>query len=305
MPIVALAILIIFLIDRAILFLLTPYGVLVGKQNVDVVFTELPALLFFSIYSMIVIRWAEVYYYTKKLKSLKQFSRFQFYFIILNVSMYAAFIILISTFFALHNSQAVNCIHPHSSKTAQSIIAIVYKIYFLVISVTLIIGFCAYGFKIIFVLKKTDMANQRARRFLWLGAVTIICSMCLLAQAINMIVGSYDSNRPLTFQLIFVLVTEIVPSIIFIILWSKGSIFTTAKNIIYKSPKQRTSSTTADGSSHSKSTNTPKDSSMRNSHVLSSDSSEEESNTVSLASVPNGTVPIRLDDSETISLSEH
>jgi len=257
---------------------------------------------------MIVIRWAEVYYYTKQLRSLKQYSRFQFYFIMLNASMYAAFIILISTFFALNNSQTVNCIHPHSSKAAQSIIAIVYKIYFLVISIALITGFCVYGFKIIFVLKATNAPEQGTWRFLKLGAVTVICSMCLLAQAINMIVGSFDSNRSLTFQLIFVLVTEIIPSIIFIILWSKGSIFTAAKTIFIAKSSQQQTNSTQEVSSHSKSTNTHKDS-AHNSNLLietngTDDSIESESNTISLVDYPPGTTLRSLED-ETISLSEY
>jgi len=146
--------------------------------------------------------------------------------------MYAAFVILITTFFALNNTQVVTCVDSNSFRGAQSIIAIVYKIFFLVISIALIFGFCVYGTRIIFELKKTSGTGPtKLTRFVRLGAVTVICSMCLLAQAINMIVGSYDSSRPLTFLLIFVLVTEIVPCIIFITLWSKGSIFSRAMDI--------------------------------------------------------------------------
>jgi len=274
--------------------------VLVGKENVDVIFTEFPALLFISIYSLIVIRWAEVWYYTSHFRTIKGYSKFQFYLILLNGTIYVAFIILIAVFFSLHNSQVVSCVHPNGSKSAQYIVAIIYKIYFLILSIGLIIGFLVYRSMITYTLSKTTMTTKgehRTWRFLKLGAVTIICSMCLLAQAINMIVGSFDSNRPLTFLLIFTLVTEIVPSIIFIILWSNATVFiikSTSGTTGISIDESQTKSNTRTSDPKEEVTSTPSQNLISTNDIDDENSSEME--TVSLAAVP------KLDDSDTISV---
>jgi len=46
-----------YFIVRIIYLIMLPNGVIAVAPAVDVVFSELPALLFFFIYSLIVIRW--------------------------------------------------------------------------------------------------------------------------------------------------------------------------------------------------------------------------------------------------------
>jgi len=229
--------------------------------------------------------------------------------------MYIAFIILISTFFGLQNSRLNTCLHE--TKSAQQIVAIVYKIFFLVICVTLITGFLVYGYKILSAFNNsTGPYRQSSQRTIGLGTVSIICALSLLAQAINMIIGSFDNDRPLTANLIFILVVEIIPSVIFNILWGNGSIFAAAKGWLTQTPTKSSVSNSGSGSgmitprSEGNQIETPKLMTAleslngnRNENSSKSESSDDsESETLSLYSL-NGTHEDSEKDDSTISLS--
>lgn len=78
LPVVALSLLMLFLIginlvlvfllffflDRIIYFVILPTGALQEQPFLSVIFSDLPALLFLSIYSVVVVRWAEIYHFT-------------------------------------------------------------------------------------------------------------------------------------------------------------------------------------------------------------------------------------------------
>jgi hypothetical protein len=49
-------------IDRTIYFLITPFGAVAEKPGLVTVFADLPALIFLTVFSITVIRWAEIYH---------------------------------------------------------------------------------------------------------------------------------------------------------------------------------------------------------------------------------------------------
>jgi len=50
------------LLDRVLYLILTPFGTIAENPQVVAVFADLPALIFLSIFSLTVIRWAEIYH---------------------------------------------------------------------------------------------------------------------------------------------------------------------------------------------------------------------------------------------------
>jgi len=81
---------------------LVPLGVLNSSPEVEGIFTELPVLLFFSIYTIIILRWIELYRYTMKIRNatLTKLAPVAF---IVNLLLFLFFVITLIVFVTVPN----------------------------------------------------------------------------------------------------------------------------------------------------------------------------------------------------------
>jgi len=87
-------------LDRLLYFILSPIGILDSSPEVEGVFTELPVLIFFTIYTIVLLRWIELYRYTIKIRSavLTKLAPFA---IIINALLFLFFLITLIVFVTL------------------------------------------------------------------------------------------------------------------------------------------------------------------------------------------------------------
>jgi hypothetical protein len=231
---VALMVLALVLLIRLVYLLLLPFGVLEQYKPIDVIFSELPALLFCYIYSIIVLRWAEIYHFSMS-GAKPGFSKLKPAVIVLIIFLGVAFIVLLALFLAIVVPVIrVDCTTPEgeiNARTATEIVAIVYKVFFAAICITLSALFVLYGVRIIGLMRhgqaQSDKSKllKRKRTMYRLMIISGVSAVCLLAQAANLFWSSFDQSRNIYGVLVFLYVIEIAPSIIFILMFKRGTLF--------------------------------------------------------------------------------
>jgi hypothetical protein len=238
----ALFISLIFLLNRFIYMVLILSGAMDQNPQVEVVFSSFPALLFYVIYSIIVIRWAEIYHFTMTAGAKRGISRLRPAIIALNVFLVVAFVLLIILFFALQDYSPViySCATPEDQLTEKSIgdiVSIVYKAFFAAVSAVLSALFVIYGIRVLLLMrsatkrstKTVDQKRSRENAFHRLMAVSAVCTIALLAQAVFLLWSSVTATNQDEGRfygiLTFLYLTEMPPAIIFVVMFKKASAF--------------------------------------------------------------------------------
>jgi hypothetical protein len=235
---IALLILTIVLLIRLLYLFLLPFGVLETSRPADVIFSELPALLFCSIYSVIVVRWAEIYHFTMTSSGTSGFSKLKPVVIAINIALIIIFLVLLILFLTLENPRlVVDCtttLDELDQHTPTEGVAIAYKVFFALVCVTLSVLFVVYGVRILHLMRDNNATNARdaakqARRkhaIMRLVIVSAVSAFCLLGQAGNLLHSSFDTyGRNLIGVLVFLYIVELAPAIIFILMFKRGSLF--------------------------------------------------------------------------------
>jgi len=213
------------LIRSYFIFILLPIGVLDSNPILEAIMADLPAVIFFYIYTVIVIRWAEIYHFSRKIKS--KGDQVLPYIIGINVFIILAFIAFLIAYFATQTSE-ITC-GDGTGSNAPKLVSLAYKIVFAIFCVFAVIGFSFYGYGLIKLLvdsmKSVSDKKSRLSRVYQIGLLTIICSLGLLAQAIFRIVSTFippESRISLTtFIIIFVVITECLPGLTVIFIFHK------------------------------------------------------------------------------------
>jgi hypothetical protein len=241
----ALLILILFLINRFIYVILIVSGVLDTNGEAEVIFSSFPALLFYVIYSIIVLRWAEIYHFTIQSGQRGGLSKLKPVIIALNSFLTFAFLLLVILYYSLNENvvRVVNCATPDSELTELTrgdIVAIVYKTFYAAVSITLSALFVIYGARVMrLVLKstkkgdiQTEKRQKRMKAFEKLLAVSCVCTVCLLAQAAFLLWSSALSSNDTSSEqakfygiLSFLYGSELPPAVIFVVMFKKASFF--------------------------------------------------------------------------------
>jgi hypothetical protein len=227
----------VLLLIRIIYLIMLPNGVIAVAPAVDVVFSELPALLFFFIYSLIVIRWAEIYHFTMTAGQKTGITKLRPVAIVFNVSLIVAYIVLVVVFFSVSSNVPFNCATPLitlQQLPPPEIVAILYKVFFGLVCLGMSIAFAVYGLRIILFLRSSSTLvaanqknNQRKKAIIKLIIVSSVGAGCLLVQAINLLDSSFDKSgvRTLVGVLILLYIVELTPAFIFIWMFKKTSLF--------------------------------------------------------------------------------
>ncbi|CAJ1936059.1 unnamed protein product [Sphenostylis stenocarpa] len=184
---------------RAVLFGLYKNVFAIRPKALEQVIMELPGLLFFSTYTLLVLFWAEIYHQARSEPAQKLRPA---YFII------NGFIYLI---------QICLWIYMSASKTATGLEAA--KLFLSVISFFAALGFLVYGGRLFFLLRRFPIESRgRQKKLYEVGAVTSICCTCFLIRCAMLAFSAFDSDSDLDvldhaiLNLVYYLMVEIAPS---------------------------------------------------------------------------------------------
>ncbi|KAF2294060.1 hypothetical protein GH714_007176 [Hevea brasiliensis] len=184
---------------RAILFGLYKDVFLIRPKALEIVLLDLPSLLFFSTYTLLVLFWAEIYHQARSLAIDKL--RPSYY--IINGLVYF--------------TQA--CIWIYMRLSGSPAGEEVAKLFFSVISFCTALGFLIYGGRLFVMLSRFPIESRgRQKKLHEVGCVTGICCTCFLIRCFMVAVSAFNKKADLAvlthplLNLIYYMVVEIVPS---------------------------------------------------------------------------------------------
>uniref|UniRef100_A0ACD5WY82 Uncharacterized protein n=3 Tax=Avena sativa TaxID=4498 RepID=A0ACD5WY82_AVESA len=184
---------------RAVVFGLHAHVFLFQSKVYTLVLLELPGLLFFSTYTLLVLFWAEIYHQAKNLPT----GKLRIIYIAVN-----SFIYVIQV-----------CIWIYLGITDNPLVELVCKIFISVVSFVALLGFLIYGGRLFFMLRRFPIESKGRRKKLYeVGTVTAICFTCFLIRCIVVPVSSFDTDLSLEvldhpiLDFFYYMLTEILPS---------------------------------------------------------------------------------------------
>lgn len=163
------------------------------------VLLEVPGLLFFSTYTLLVLFWAEIYHQARSLPTDKLRTTY----VCVNVTVYVI--------------QA--CIWIYLWIDDNSTIQLVGKLFIAVVSFMAALGFLVYGGRLFFMLRRFPIESKGRRKKLHeVGSVTAICFTCFVVRCFVDVLSAFDEEVSLdvldhpVLNLIFYMLMEILPS---------------------------------------------------------------------------------------------
>lgn len=166
---------------------------------------DLPGLLFFTTYTLLVLFWAEIYHQAKSLPTGKLRPTFM----ATNVAVYAVQVGLL-VFFGL----------APSGSRLQEVAMFSSNMFLVLVSIAAAGGFLMYGGRLFVMLRRFPIESRgRKKKLREVGMVTAICTICFTLRAIIVLMSLLDSKdfaldittHPMLNVLYYTLV-EIVPS---------------------------------------------------------------------------------------------
>nr|GEV67932.1 tobamovirus multiplication protein 1-like [Tanacetum cinerariifolium] len=163
------------------------------------VLLEVPGLLFFSTYTLLVLFWAEIYHQARSLPTDKLKTTY----VCVNVAVYVI--------------QA--CIWVYLWIDDSSMVQFVGKIFIAVVSFMAALGFLLYGGRLFSMLQRFPIESKGRRKKLHeVGSVTAICFTCFVVRCFVDVLSAFESEVSLdvldhpVLNLIFYMLVEILPS---------------------------------------------------------------------------------------------
>ncbi|KAL6658047.1 hypothetical protein ACP70R_004294 [Stipagrostis hirtigluma subsp. patula] len=163
------------------------------------VLLDLPGLLFFSTYTLLVLFWAEIYHQAKNLPTDK------------------LRIIYISVNSVIYVIQV--CIWVYVGLNDNPLVELVSKVFVSVVSFIALVGFSIYGGRLFLMLRRFPIESKGRRKKLYeVGTVTGICVTCFLIRCIVVAFSSFDPDLSLEvldhpiLDFFYYMLTEILPS---------------------------------------------------------------------------------------------
>ncbi|KAL2937291.1 Tobamovirus multiplication protein 1 [Bienertia sinuspersici] len=184
---------------RAILFGLYKKVFQIRPRAFEIMLLDLPGLIFFSTYTLLVLFWAEIYNQARTLPT----DRLRPAYYILNGIVYLTQIII-------WICMSINKGHAALKAT---------KLFFTVISFIAACGFLVYGGRLFFMLKRFPIESTGRRKKLYeVGIITAICCTCFLVRCVVSAISAFDDDVDVDVldhpfgNLLYYMVVEIVPS---------------------------------------------------------------------------------------------
>ncbi|KAG2684266.1 hypothetical protein I3843_10G067700 [Carya illinoinensis] len=184
---------------RAVVFGFHKQVFVLHPKVLVLVLLDLPGLLFFSTYTLLVLFWAEIYHQARSLPT----DKLKIVYISVNAGVY--FIqVCIWIYLWIDNNSVVECIG---------------KIFVAAVSIIAALGFLLYGGRLFFMLRRFPIESKGRRKKLHeVGSVTAICFTCFLIRCFVVVLSAFDSDASLdvldhpVLNLIYYMLVEILPS---------------------------------------------------------------------------------------------
>uniref|UniRef100_A0A0D6R0D3 THH1/TOM1/TOM3 domain-containing protein n=1 Tax=Araucaria cunninghamii TaxID=56994 RepID=A0A0D6R0D3_ARACU len=172
------------------------------------VLLDMPGLLFFTTYVLLVLFWAEIFYQARAIST----DGLRRTFITINAVIYLFQI----------------CIWTYLWWSSSMVVEIISKIFFAGVSFFAALGFLLYGGRLFLMLRRFPIESKGRRKKLQeVGYVTTICFMCFLARCIMMFLCAFDQGADLDvmehpiLNFIYYLLVEIIPSLLVLFILRK------------------------------------------------------------------------------------
>lgn len=144
------------------------------------VLLDLPGLLFFTTYTLLVLFWAEIYHQARSMP----IGALRPMYVGLNVAVYGI----------QSGLWAVSSVSPDPAM--QSLGYLLSDIFLAAVSVTAAAGFLLYGGRLIFMLQRFPIESRGRRKKLWeVGLVTSICAGCFSFRAVMVALSAVDREN--------------------------------------------------------------------------------------------------------------
>ncbi|KDP20769.1 hypothetical protein JCGZ_21240 [Jatropha curcas] len=184
---------------RAIVFGFHKQVFILHPKVLTLVLLDLPGLLFFSTYTLLVLFWAEIYHQARSLPT----DKLRIFYISVNAGIY---FIQVGIWVYLWVDD-------------NSIVEFIGKIFIGVVSVIAALGFLLYGGRLFFMLRRFPIESKGRRKKLHeVGSVTAICFTCFLIRCFVVLLSAFDTDASLdvldhpVLNLIYYMLVEILPS---------------------------------------------------------------------------------------------
>ncbi|XP_019252069.1 PREDICTED: tobamovirus multiplication protein 1-like [Nicotiana attenuata] len=184
---------------RAIVFGFHKQVFLFHPKVLTLVLLDLPGLLFFSAYTLLVLFWAEIYHQARSLPT----DKLRTFYISVNGAIYFV--------------QA--CIWAYLWMNDNSTVEFIGKIFIAVVSFIAALGFLLYGGRLFSMLRRFPIESKGRRKKLHeVGSVTAICFTCFLIRCFVVVLSAFDADATLdvldhpVLNLMYYMLVEILPS---------------------------------------------------------------------------------------------
>ncbi|XP_061347866.1 tobamovirus multiplication protein 1 [Gastrolobium bilobum] len=184
---------------RAVVFGFHSQVFLLHPKVLTLVLLDLPGLLFFSTYTLLVLFWAEIYHQARSLPT----DKLRIVYISINVAVYFIQV----------------CIWIYLWIDDNSVVEFIGKIFIAAVSFMAALGFLIYGGRLFFMLRRFPIESKGRRKKLHeVGSVTAICFSCFLIRCLMVFISAFDSDASLDvldhpiLDLIYYMLVEILPS---------------------------------------------------------------------------------------------
>ncbi|KAL3522021.1 hypothetical protein ACH5RR_014855 [Cinchona calisaya] len=184
---------------RAVVFGFHKQNFLLHPKVLTFVLLDLPGLLFFSTYTLLVLFWAEIYNQARSLPT----DKLRIYYIFINCGIYFLQV----------------CIWAYLWIDDNRGVEFIAKIFIAVVSFIAALGFLFYGGRLFFMLRRFPIESKGRRKKLHeVGSVTAICFTCFLIRCFVVVLSAFDTDASLdvlnhpVLNLIYYMLVEILPS---------------------------------------------------------------------------------------------
>ncbi|XP_044497414.1 tobamovirus multiplication protein 1 isoform X1 [Mangifera indica] len=163
------------------------------------VLLDLPGLLFFSTYTLLVLFWAEIYHQARSLPT----DKLRIVYISINAAIYFLQV----------------CIWVYLWIDENTVVQLIGKLFIAVVSFIAALGFLLYGGRLFFMLRRFPIESKGRRKKLHeVGSVTAICFTCFLIRCFVVVLSAFDADASLdvldhpVLNLIYYMLVEVLPS---------------------------------------------------------------------------------------------
>ncbi|CAK7351099.1 unnamed protein product [Dovyalis caffra] len=184
---------------RAIVFGFHKQVFIMHPKALVLLLLDLPGLLFFSTYTLLVLFWAEIYHQARSLPT----DKLRVVYISVNAAVYFIQV----------------CIWVYLWVDDNSVVELIGKIFVAVVSIIAALGFLVYGGRLFFMLRRFPIESKGRRKKLHeVGSVTAICFTCFLIRCFVILLSAFEADASLdvldhpVLNLIYYLLVEILPS---------------------------------------------------------------------------------------------